>query len=108
LKYVSWFTYANEIMVVTQWKNYGNISCEDFTEKTGFTPSSGTTVLPPQASSDERCIHSGAEVLENFGYKESNLPFDFGMLIVLMLGFRLISFILLSIRSRKTYKIVKK
>jgi len=108
LKYVSWFTYANEIMVVTQWKNYGNISCEDYSQKTkAFTPSFISTTLPTPADSGARCVHSGAEVLETFGYKESNLPFDFGMLIFLMLAFRLVSIMLFGIRARKTYKIKK-
>ena len=44
---------------------------------------------------------NGTQIIEGLGFKESNVPFDVGMLIVLDIAFRTLAFIALLIRTRK-------
>ena len=46
--------------------------------------------------------HNGTQIIEGFGFKESNIPFDVGMLIVLDIAFRTLAFVALLIRTRKS------
>lgn len=89
LKYVSWFTYANEILVVNQWYNVEHLDCE-------------------YQNMTAKCFSSGKEVIASLSYQDANLTFDFVMLLVLMVVFRLIAFLLLLIRSIKNYKLTSK
>lgn len=111
LKYISWFTYANEILVINQWKHITNITCppiETFDGPTVLNTTASWLPTPPPVPESERCFTRGQDVIDMFLYKESNIVFDFCMLVVLLVGFRLIAFILLALRARKTYKITKK
>ncbi|XP_078376593.1 protein white-like [Oculina patagonica] len=75
LKYLSWFNYGFEALVVNQWDNYGNITCTE--------------------SSNARCIYNGNEAIENRGLKEENLLIDVYGLLALTVGYRIIAFLFL-------------
>lgn len=83
LKYLSWFMYGNEALVINQWSNIGNISCTN-----NATQVCGT----------------GLGVLETGGFKEENLAFDLYMLAVLAVGFRLVGFFALLIKTHRKSK----
>ncbi|XP_078572713.1 protein white-like [Branchiostoma floridae x Branchiostoma japonicum] len=80
LEYVSWFKYANELLCINQWSPVTNITC---TEGIPF------------------CLETGEQVLQNLSYDEDNFYVDLYALLALMVGFRLLSFIFLLIRSWK-------
>ncbi|XP_078703250.1 protein white-like [Branchiostoma floridae x Branchiostoma belcheri] len=80
LEYISWFKYSNELLCINQWSPVVNITC---TEGIPF------------------CLETGKDVLANLSYDEDNFYVDLYALIGLMVGFRLLSFIFLLIRSWK-------
>lgn len=83
LQYLSWFSYGYEALVVNQWDNYGNISCD------------------PGNSTDAECLNNGTRVIESRGFNKDHLPIDVYGLLALIVGFRLISFLFL---LRSAYK----
>lgn len=82
LRYISWFSYSNEILVVNQWRDVRNITC------------SGSEF-------ESQCFHNGKEVISSLSYKEDNMWLDFVLLSTLLVGFRLLSFIFLYLRARR-------
>ncbi|KAG1709784.1 Protein white [Nymphon striatum] len=78
LKYLSWFNYAYEIMIVNQWSNIGNLT--DCNAKACLT---------------------GEILIENLSYSQDNVTFDFSMLAGLLVGYRIIAYIILALKSRK-------
>ncbi|KAG8177287.1 hypothetical protein JTE90_029423 [Oedothorax gibbosus] len=80
IKYLSWLYYGNEALVINQWSSITNITC--------FT---------------EGCQSTGKEVLAGLSFNEDNFFFDIGMLVVLMVFYRLLAFMALLVKSsRKT------
>lgn len=79
LKYLSWFSYGNEMLVVNQWEDVKNINC----------------------TSSTQCIPDGNSVIKNLSFDKDNFYLDLGLLFALFLGFRLISFITLYARARR-------
>ena len=58
--------------------------------------SNGTTLnLPPIPDYSD-----GTAVIEDWGFDEDNVPFDFGMLVVLDVLFRVLAYVCLLIRTR--------
>ncbi|KAJ7318627.1 ATPase [Desmophyllum pertusum] len=98
LKYISWFMYGFEALIINQWKDYGHIDC-------GLN----TTAVPLQAMNGSSggmggggfCIPDGNAAIKFLGFKEDNMLFDIYCLIALLVGFRLISFLFL---LRRAYK----
>ncbi|XP_020625255.1 protein white-like [Orbicella faveolata] len=80
LRYLSWFNYGFEALVINQWDNYGNITC---------------------TNSSAPCIYDGQEAIENRGLKEGNLLIDIYSLLALTVGFRIIAFLVLLMFSYK-------
>lgn len=91
LEYLSWFKYGNEALNINQWKDVTEISC-DAKMSANFTYGNETGQL---------CIHNGTVVLQQFNFDEDNMYFDVGLLFVLMVGYRLLGFIILAFRTRK-------
>ncbi|XP_045170126.2 protein white-like isoform X2 [Mercenaria mercenaria] len=90
LEYLSWFKYANELISVNQWENIDSIECE------GNSTSS---------SSQSLCLYrSGDQVIKYLNFDKDNLWIDVGCLIGMMIAYRLIAFIILFIKARKSKK----
>nr|QNH67904.1 ATP-binding cassette transporter subfamily G-like protein 5 [Brachionus rotundiformis] len=85
LKYISWFFYTNEITNVYLWRNVDSIPCTKNSNNSNVCAENG-------------CFENGQEFLEANGFKESMLPLDFIILILLFFIFRIISFIILRIK----------
>ncbi|XP_014681142.1 PREDICTED: protein white-like isoform X2 [Priapulus caudatus] len=81
LQYLSWFKYANEALNINQWINIDSIEC---------------------GTNNRSCIRTGEEVLDQFNFKKDNMGFDIGLLFVLIFGYRLIGYLLLLLRTRKS------
>lgn len=95
LKYISWFMYGFEALIINQWKDYGSISCG--TNATATPPVvNGTGAVPGEKGF---CIKNGNQAIDFLGFKEDNLLFDVYCLIALMVGFRVLSFLFLLRRS---------
>lgn len=87
LKYVSWFYYGNEALIITQWKNVKNITCEQMTSK-----------LPTQ---EHRCLTKGLSVIEEFSFGPDNILLDICALITLIIVMRLAAYFALFVRSKR-------
>ncbi|KAK2570404.1 Protein white [Acropora cervicornis] len=83
LKYVSWFMYGFEALIINQWKDYGPIACGN------------------NNSTTTRCVPNGNEAIKFLGFKEDNMLLDIYCLLALLVGFRIISFLFL---LRRAYK----
>ncbi|XP_061185570.1 protein white-like isoform X1 [Saccostrea echinata] len=79
-KYLSWFSYGNEMLVVNQWDDVNNIAC----------------------TSNSTCIPRGELVIKSLSFDKDNFYLDLGLLFALFIGFRLISFIVLLIRAKRS------
>ncbi|XP_053213007.1 protein white-like isoform X1 [Panonychus citri] len=107
IKYLSWFYYGNEILVVNQWRKVTNISCDipdsdhlgslvgalvpNMTEIEGLRDA-----LPPGLG----CILDGKGVIERLHFDENNVTFNFIALGVLLVAFRVLAFIAITIRAQ--------
>nr|QUF59469.1 ATP-binding cassette transporter Abcg-like5 [Brachionus angularis] len=79
LRYLSWFNYANELLIINQWDTITNISC--------------TTV---------KCaFNNGADVINALQMKKENYGIDFMAICLLLVGFRIITFFILLLKSYK-------
>jgi len=98
LKYISWFMYGFEALIINQWKGYGPIDC-------GSTNATATPPLTAMKGSSggegALCIPNGDKVIEFLGFNADNIWLDLYCLIALMVGFRIISFLFL---LRRAYK----
>lgn len=105
IKYLSWPFYGNEILVVNQWQGISNISCPYL--------SNGPQPRPPQRAPQRApypppirapqvvdCIITGERVIHKFDFGVNNVKFDFIMLALLIVLFRIAALIALYNRSR--------
>jgi len=82
LKYVGWFLYANELLTINQWD--------------------GVEMNKPP------CYIDGDKIIKEQGFDKDDYHFNFGMLFVLAVAYRLIGFICLLVRTyRRTSKKTK-
>ncbi len=88
LKYLSWFYYGNEALIINQWQDIQNISCSQNSQM----PSNTTGV---------RCLQNGRMVLKMLNFDENNLVRNLFLLLSLIIVLRFFAFIALVIRSRK-------
>ncbi|XP_068753100.1 protein white-like isoform X1 [Montipora capricornis] len=84
LKYVSWFHYAFEALLVNQWDGYGNITCSIKDNRT-----------------DTSCLADGNDVIEFLQLDKNHVLIDIYSLLALTVIFRCISFLFL---LKKAYK----
>ncbi|GFO40888.1 ATP-binding cassette sub-family g member [Plakobranchus ocellatus] len=90
LKYLSWFKHANEILMVNQWQNVHNITCDGITNSTSSDVS-------------DRCQYKdGNDVLYYTGFDKDNVLMDILLLVALQVGFRILSLIALVVRARRS------
>lgn len=82
LSYFSWFRYANEGLLINQWADVqpGEITC---------------------TSTNTTCPSSGKVILETLNFSETNLPFDYMGLILLILIFRIAAYVALKMRTKR-------
>ncbi|GFR98232.1 protein white-like [Elysia marginata] len=91
LKYLSWFKLANEVMMVNQWQNVHNITCNAAVSNTTFPPMS------------DPCLYkTGDDVLNYTGFDKDNVLMDILLLVALQVGFRLLSLVALIVRARRS------
>ncbi|XP_071526749.1 protein white-like isoform X2 [Panulirus ornatus] len=80
IKYLSWFSYGNEVLLVNQWEGVHNLTC------TGV----------------KTCYPDGKAVLQRFGYSNSNVTKNLILLFVLIAFYHTLAFLFLLLRSRKS------
>jgi len=80
VQYISWFKYSNEALNINQWKDVNYIAC----------PRDNMT-----------CLSSGKMILDNYYFVKEDLWFNIGMLLVLLVVFRLIGYIFLYMKARR-------
>ncbi|CAF0976526.1 unnamed protein product [Adineta ricciae] len=81
IKYLSWFYYSNEALIINQWEDVDNLPCEN---------------LDPGLP----CYHNGDEIIELVAFDKSNFGRDIGLITVLWIGLRLLSYLILLFKSR--------
>ncbi|GAB1608806.1 protein white-like [Argonauta hians] len=78
MKYVTWFSFANELLLVNQWEDIESIKCTNLT-----------------------CVyHTGADVLNFLSFSRENYLKDFSMLLAMFIGFRFLGYLCLLLRSK--------
>jgi len=86
MEYLSWFKYSNELLALNQWQNIDAIACPP---------------LMPNETCNERCLFpNGQSVIRYLNFDEDNRNTDYVALAALMVGYRLIAFILLFMKAR--------
>ncbi|XP_074659151.1 protein white-like isoform X2 [Tubulanus polymorphus] len=81
LKYLSWFQYANEILVINQWDQVTSIACSNI--------------------NSTLCYNDGNEVIASLNFDKNNFGWDFLYLFCLLFGYRLVAFLALLIRTKR-------
>lgn len=103
LQYMSWFMYANEAMSIVQWQGVENISKNIYISsyiavlKRIRIQACYTAALPDE---DLPCLHTGAEVLEQYSFDGGNLQRDLWALGVLYVVFNALAMFCLWRRAR--------
>ncbi|KAH9524964.1 hypothetical protein Btru_028356, partial [Bulinus truncatus] len=93
LEYLSWFKYANEILMVNQWENVDYIPCTNVS-----TLSINGSAIPPPL-----CLYrSGQDVLDYTSFSQDNVNIDVVALVALQVGFQMLSLIALYVRARRS------
>lgn len=88
LEYLSWFKYANELLAINQWQNIGTIECP-----------ANNTANP----CDSRCLfRDGDAVIDYLKFDSDNTVLDVCVLAGLLVGYRLIAFVILFIKARRS------
>nr|XP_022306294.1 protein white-like isoform X2 [Crassostrea virginica] len=81
LKYMSWFFYGNEMLVVNQWDDVTQITC----------------------TSSPSCLSNGDLVISSLNFNKDNFLMDLGLLFALVAAFRIIAFIILLVRAKRSH-----
>jgi hypothetical protein len=79
IKYISWFFYSYEALVINQWSGVANISCDDLT-----TNIVENIAIHSDTEPDKMCIRTGLEVLDSLNFNEDDFVFDIFMPVVLI------------------------
>lgn len=95
-KYISWFHYGNEAMVISQWKNVHNITCAESITVTGNSSSPGEV-----STGEHRCLHEGLSVIDELSFNVNNQLWDISLLVVLIFAMRFIAFFALLRKSKR-------
>lgn len=86
LKYISWFTYANEMLMLGQWSSVHNITCDLFVS---------------DGNSTYTCFQNGQEVLQQLSMADGDFWLDALALVILMLVLYLSALCLLVFRINR-------
>ncbi|CAF0898548.1 unnamed protein product [Brachionus calyciflorus] len=81
LRYLSWFSYSNELILINQWKGIQNISCPN-----------GTTSF---------CFSNGEQIIDYYKIDQNNYRLNFGLLGVLIVVWRILTYIVLLIKANR-------
>lgn len=79
LKYLSWFGYANEALVVNQWSGVKNIKCDTY---------------------EALCFLNGEAIIDYLNIKVEDFNYNVIMLMVLIVGWRILSYLVLLLKSQ--------
>ena len=82
LRYISPTFYANELMQINQWTGVDHLDC----------------TLPDESS----CFKNGDQVMDFYGFSPDDVTRNIVALIGLMIAFRIIAFIILTVRTNRT------
>ncbi|CAF1268982.1 unnamed protein product [Adineta steineri] len=93
LQYLSYYYYGYSSMLILQWRNVAIAQepCEIVTSSI-------------MSTSPAICYRNGTAILSEYGVQQHNLNFNLLMLVTLILGYHIISFIILFIRIRRILK----
>ncbi|XP_013386693.1 protein white-like [Lingula anatina] len=80
LNYMSWFPYSNEVITVVQWRNVDTIRCHN-----------GTSCA----------FRTGQDIIDYYSFKEENILRNILLLVALLVGYRLIAYIIFLIKTWK-------
>lgn len=106
IRYISWFFYGFEDLVLNQWDGITNITCPDRNATDRNATDWNATDVNVNIS---LCVTDGDEVIERLGFDKSHMVLNIGMLFALLVGFRLFAFLLLLLKtSRKAVKSYEK
>ncbi|ESP04310.1 hypothetical protein LOTGIDRAFT_237415 [Lottia gigantea] len=94
LEYISWFKYANEMISVNQWKRVGKIDCP--------IPSNSSMPINGTDPNSGCLFPDGASVLQYLNFSDDHFVKDISWLVGLLVAFRLLSFLLLLFRARRS------
>lgn len=102
-KYISWFYYGNEALIITQWINIENITCT--TQKIYDNQLMNSSINEALVTSnghggEQRCLTKGISVIEELSFDPSNLYIDIIALILLIIAMRFLAYMSLSLKSR--------
>jgi len=81
LKYLSWFLYGFEALLINQWSSVEGIAC------------SSNSILP--------CLSTGEQVLDTLAFDKANFWRDIMMLVILAAVIRIVAFIVLFMKARR-------
>jgi len=87
-KYISWFYYGNEALVINQWRNVHDIGCPYNITDSNFGNATS-------------CIREGKKVIENLNFNEDNFVRDILLLLALTIVLRFMAYLALLLKSRK-------
>lgn len=103
LEYLSWFKYSNELLAINQWQNIKEIGgCH------ANNPTSNVTTVNPVSNStvnqcEKGCLfRDGNAVIDYLQFDKDNTIMDISVLCGLLVGYRLIAFIILFIKARRS------
>jgi len=85
LKYLSWFLYGFEGLLINQWSGVENISC------------------PSEVNSNLPCLTTGEQVLDTLAFEKGNFVRDILMLVVLAVVVRVLAFLALLMKTRRKH-----
>ncbi len=94
VQYLSVYYYAYPSMLILQWRDVTSVlqPCQFLGIPNNNTLSTPSTI----------CYVSGIDILNEYGIDQGDLYFNLVMLLALILGFHIISFIITFIRIRRT------
>ncbi|KAL5006434.1 hypothetical protein ScPMuIL_015240 [Solemya velum] len=94
MQYLSWIKYAMTLLFINQWEEITFIECNKAPVVLEMT--NGTVMAPSQ------CFRNGAEVLQAMHFEKEDFFLNSLLLLVLCVGMRLLAFILLFIRAKRS------
>ncbi|XP_054160065.1 protein white-like [Oppia nitens] len=102
IKYLSWFYYGNEALIVNQWQHIDKIDCPH--SNTNKTLISSTVAYSLQDNTGTPpCVPNGRAVIRSLNFNEDYFSRDICLLLALIVGFRFVAYVILCIKSRNKH-----
>jgi hypothetical protein len=79
IRYLSWFSYSNELLLLNQWDNYMNITCEN---------------------NNTFCFRNGAEIIAFLNLEPGNYYLNIFCLCAIMIFWRVFAYFILLIKTK--------